>query len=297
MKRIAFIIIILVFSISLFSQSESSSSSTITHLQARVLDDEDISKITLSWTLPSASVISSIRIYRSTSQIFSSIIKNLEPIASVSGNNTNYIDTVPNVGAEYYYALLTVINDKEEFDVVIPSVNATVSGIRPLPLQVKLAPLVQPQTKETPRNERTQIPLPYLNIVNHSEDLKNSISVESQEKVLALGLKNKNDSFQPLYVFPEDKNPLTGEQYLLSNIINSSFVNNDWVLAENDLNQFLSINRSEEINKRATFYLAQVLYYQARYSECLRLFLDTENTFPDLTKEWIESVLLLYQIP
>lgn len=253
--------------------------------------------MTITWTLPSPSRIASIRLYRDSSQIFSSRIKSLKPIANLSGNTAQYTDAVPDLEAAYFYAVVTELTDSSLFDLIIPSVNSTVSAVTPLPLQTKLASLIQPNTASSRGNERSLIPLPYLNIIAYSEEVSNSISTESQNLAKKLGTSSDMYTSRPIYIFPEDEKPLSGEQYLLSTIINSSFIQNNWIQAEKDLGTFLSINRSAEISKRAVFYTAQILYYQARYPEALRLFIDTEDTFPDLTREWIESALLLYEIP
>jgi hypothetical protein len=296
MKRLLSILVVCLTTVSFFSQNTPSSNSTVSNIQVK-LDSENLTSVTLTWTLPASSQIAAVRVYRSNSQIFSSNIDTLQPIASLPASATLYADTVPDVEAGYYYALVCELKDDSVFKLIIPSVNATVTAATPLPLQTKLASLIQPNPGENGRNERSLIPLPYLNILARSEDLKTAVSPEAQNIARQLGTEANYYSSNPIYIFPEDVKPLSGEQYLLSTIINSSFIQNDWIQAETDLHNFLSINRSEEITKRAVFYTAQTLYYQARYPEALRLFIDTEDTFPDLTREWIESVLHLYEIP
>ncbi|HPX26889.1 MAG TPA: hypothetical protein PLG87_08800 [Treponemataceae bacterium] len=296
MKRLLSIIVVCLTTVTFFSQNTPSSNTTIKDIQV-TLDNDNLNEITLSWILPPSSQIAAIRVYRSNSQILSSNLDNLLPVTSLPGNTTRYKDTVPDAEAEYYYALISELEDKSVFKLVIPSVNATVTAVTPLPLQTKLASLIQPNPSENGRNERSLIPLPYLNILVHSEELKTTISPEAQILAQKLGSGSNYYSSNPIYIFPEDVKPLSGEQYLLSTIINSSFIQNDWIQAEAELRNFLSINRSAEITKRAVFYTAQTLYYQARYPEALRLFIDTEDTFPDLTREWVESVLHLYEIP
>lgn len=280
----------------LYAQNTPSSASVVSNIQV-ALDDKDSLKIVISWKLPNPSQIESLRLYRSNSQIYTSSLAALTPRAFLNANTTQYTDTIPNAESEYYYALVSELKDKTIFEVIIPTVNATVSSVTPLPLQTKLASLIQPNPVEKGRNERELIPLPFLNIVTHSEELKSTITSEAQNTAKELGSSINYYSSKSIYIFPEDSKPLSGEQYLLSTIINTSFIQNDWIQAEADLRKFLNINRSAQVTKRATFYIAQTLYYQARYPEALRLFINTEDVFPDLTREWIDSVLRLYTIP
>ncbi len=297
MKRLLVIIILSFTAFSFFSQNTPSSSSVVTSIEAFVPDQNKPDAVTVTWKLPENSVISQIQIYRSNTQIFSSTLQTLKPLSYLKADAVQYNDTVPDVEASYYYAAVSVLKDSSLYAVVIPSVNATVTALTPLPIQVRLAELVQPVKKSDLRNERTLIPLPYLNIITHSEDLRNSISPESQALAVKLGTASNSSAVMRVYVFPEDEKPLSGEQYLLSTIINTSFIQNDWSKAQKDLENFLSIYRSDDITQRALFYSAQVLYYQACYPEALRLFIDTEDSFPDLSRKWIESVLQLYEIP
>lgn len=285
-----------IVTLALYAQNTPSSASVVSNIQV-ALDDKDSLKIVISWKLPNPSQIESLRLYRSNSQIYTSSLAALTPRAFLNANTTQYTDTIPNAESEYYYALVSELKDKTIFEVIIPSVNATVNSVTPLPLQTKLASLIQPNPVEKGRNERELIPLPFLNIVTHSEELKSTITSEAQNTAKELGSSINYYSSKSIYIFPEDSKPLSGEQYLLSTIINTSFMQNDWIQAEQDLRKFLNINRSAQVTKRATFYIAQTLYYQARYPEALRLFINTEDVFPDLTREWIDSVLRLYTIP
>lgn len=296
MKRLL-ILLLCCTTVYFYSQNTPSSSSTVSSIQALIQDQDNLTAVTLTWTLPANSRIKAIRVYRSNAQIFSSNIPSLTPIKILSASDTLFEDTVPDIERDYYYAVICELDDSSVFDLVIPSVNATVTAVTPLPIQTKLATLIKPNPADKEYNERSLIPLPYLNIILDSEDLKNIISLDSQSLVAKFGIAAEYNTSKPLYIFPEDTIPLSGEQYLLSTIINNSFIQNDWIKAEKELENFLSINRSLEITKRATFYTAQALYFQARYPEALRLFIDTEDTFPDLTRQWIESALILYEIP
>ena len=82
MKRLLSILVLCLTTVSFFSQNTPSSNSTVSNIQVK-LDSENLTSVTLTWTLPASSQIAAVRVYRSNSQIFSSNIDTLQPIASL----------------------------------------------------------------------------------------------------------------------------------------------------------------------------------------------------------------------
>jgi len=83
----------------------------------------------------------------------------------------------------------------------------------------------------------------------------------------------------------------SGEEAALVRIINEYFGKFDWEGALVNLQQYLSLPRSRDIQTRASFYLAQVLYYNGRYNEALMEFLSFRSVNPVEANSWIDAVL------
>ena len=99
-----------------------------------------------------------------------------------------------------------------------------------------------------------------------------------------------------LQILPQDRTPDSGDQYLLSTIVNSSFAKAQWATAETELLNFLKINRTEETVSRANFYLGQIYYYQGRSKNSLNAFMASLNDYPIESRQWIDEVLEQFEI-
>lgn len=289
MKRfIIFVLTIFLFSNFIFSQN---SGKNCTDISASILSNDSNGKasIQIKWNPPNTNQIKSLLLYKDSTQILRKSLNNLVPLATLPANTSEYIDSGKH-NENLFYALITVFNDGTTYDVIIPSVNATISPVKILPpIKEKYeAPKKNPPEKA---DQRRLMPLPYLNFKTDKEEVlplsDEAIMIASQYR--KFNNKKKN---QPLYVFPEDTNKkASGENYLLAKIVNNSFIANDWDTAEAELKEFLKVNRSEEITRRANFYLGQVLYYQGYYRESLEAFIIAEDIFPAKTRQWVQAVL------
>lgn len=296
MKKIIVLLLITISTIFYgFAQDNkivSSGSKTCTNIHTNLENSKTLTRpvIKVKWTSPQNLEVKEIALYRHTEQILSSTLQQLTPIAKLPAGSQEYTDTIDN-DSTWYYAAISVLQDGKIYDVVIPSVNATVIGLSATPQ--KKSPYIA-TNKRVPQkqNERELIPLPYLNMLARPEETKKTLDDETLKVAASFRAAPTKQASKPLYVFPEDKETTgSGEQYLLAQIINSSFISNDWDTAEEELKQFLKVNRSVEITRRANFYLGQVFYYQGYYRESLNSFIIAENAFPAKTKQWIQAVL------
>ena len=289
-QKILFLLILFAFTaIPLFSQTGAKICTDI----SVTLSDENPGvrpSVTISWKNPQTTAIESILLYRDTKHISKSSIKFLTPLESLPRNTEEYTDK-PKDSKKYFYAALPVFYKSGLLDLIVPGVNATVNAVSAVPKKVEpyVAGTKRPVQQ---KDERSNLPLPDLNIMSRNED-KKGISDEAVEIAARAGRFIPNKETKSLYVFPEDKalENTSGEQYLLSKIITSSFMQNDWDTAEFQLQQFLKTNHSDAITRRANFYLGQTLYYQGYYREALNAFIIAEDSFPAKTKQWIQAVL------
>lgn len=255
-------------------------------------------KIKITWKSPKNFDAESILVFRSTKPFNSaSDIKNLKPAAKLPPKSLSFIDSVPDY-REYYYAVLAEQKNGTICDIILPSVNATVRGVK-----IEKEEILPPAA----HNEKTyengmlrELPLPYLNFI---EELKNEPSKLS-DKVIQEGKKLastsgtlKKQKLAPYY-FDEDLiSPDGGDDYHLFEILKNYFVKKDYKTSKDELLKFLSINRSEETTNRAVFYLGQANYFLGEYRDALPLFLYSEDAYPVLSKKWINSTLDFYKIP
>ncbi|MEE0878313.1 MAG: hypothetical protein UH788_03460 [Treponemataceae bacterium] len=297
MKRFIFItIILLTFTFSCFGQS--SVSSVISNLKATInnLSDENAT-IKLTWKIPNKNDITEFIIYRDTKQIAKENLSLLKPLEILTGKYTAYFDTVSELSKGYYYAVLTKTRNGEFFDIIIPTVNATVNPIIPKPKKTVLSENInKPGKIETRENERELIPLPYLNENDQSYAEKIEIPKKNIEAAKKLMKKSSKPKSKPLQILSQDRIPDSGDQYLLSTIVNSSFAKAQWNQAESELLNFLKINRTEDTVSRANFYLGQIYYYQGKSKNSLNSFMTSLNDYPIESRQWIDEVLEQFEI-
>lgn len=292
MKRFIFnTVFFTIFTISCFAQS--SASSVISNLKVTIKSiSNDNATISLNWKIPKKNDITEFIIYRNTKQLTKEQLSQLTPIETLKGKYTSYFDTVKNLSEEYYYAVLTKNRNGEIFDIIIPTVNSTVIPVIPVPKKsVFTEHINKPGKIETRENERELIPLPFLNEHDTSYAEKITIPQKNIEVAKKLSSKTNKSRTKPLQILPQDKIPDTGDQYLLSVIVNSSFINAEWETAKKDLLEFLKINRTEETINRANFYLGQIYFYQGNSKNALNSFMSSLNSYPIESRQWIDEVL------
>ena len=226
MKRFIFnTVFFTIFTISCFAQS--SASSVISNLKVTIKSiSNDNATISLNWKIPKKNDITEFIIYRNTKQLTKEQLSQLTPIETLKGKYTSYFDTVKNLSEEYYYAVLTKNRNGEIFDIIIPTVNSTVIPVIPVPKKsVFTEHINKPGKIETRENERELIPLPFLNEHDTSYAEKITIPQKNIEVAKKLSSKTNKSRTKPLQILPQDKIPDTGDQYLLSVLVNSSFIN------------------------------------------------------------------------
>ena len=287
-------------------------------------------KILVSWTLPQASEdlsIDSLLLYRSLRPIASaSDIQAMAPIASLPAGTSTYQDSVSDY-REYYYAVISMTRTgyheqtdlfyDEELDikpesgpqtayiVVLPGVNATVDGTR------AKSPVAEIQGTETlsesakeklyNKDELREQPLPLIDILSAEEKHKSVISKNAELSALALVGGKQTHAKQPLlepYIFEADLvSPTGGDEYLLFEVLRTTFIQKNYIASISALKRFLAQNRSKAVTDRANFYLGEAYYFSGRYKYALEQFLYLEDTYAPLSRRWIESTIEHYDIP
>ena len=146
------------------------------------------SHIEISWKLPKNAGISSLLIFRDTQPLATKAqLANLTPLAEVKGSMNYYIDTVKNYRA-YYYAVIAKDAAGALYDVILPSINATVTEARvERPEKTTISDPELAEEKLYADGQKRELPLPYLNMLESQDKKPNKLKPE----VMAAGKGEK----------------------------------------------------------------------------------------------------------
>ena len=279
-------------------------------------------KISVSWILPKNNTdsISSFVIYRNKKPFTSyGQIEFSQPLATVEKNTDSYTDS-PRDTSEYFYAVITMISENgkpqgnsevyydEQLDgkemlksetpirLVLPGVNATTEGIKASAAIYLGQPSIKktPQTKKEYEDKMREMPLPLIDVLGENQKpAETQISETSRRKIRPL-LKSKKEQTKvlPVHIFDEDLiSPAGGDEYLLFEILRTSFIKKKYPDSIDALKKFLAQNRNKQVTDRANFYLGESYYYTGDFSSALTYFLSLEETYPELSRKWTENTL------
>lgn len=263
-------------------------------------------QIKISWLLPNYLLKennpnTTIILYRTTKPVFGSdSLKNVKPLAVLPFPTTTYTDTVIE-SIDYYYTVRLNFESQNEYLLVIPSVNTTINGCKPLPQKDKITEIqTTPQQEETPpqkKGELRELPLPYLSLIqNQNIDSVITQETESQARNLA-NIKANQDKIKPHIFRNEQIDGIAGEELILKDIIQDYFAKGHYKETVMLLNSFLQLNRSQEVTERSIFYLGEAYFYTGNYNQALKAFLLVQKSFPELTNQWIQQTLDMFSIP
>lgn len=183
---------------------------------------------------------------------------------------------------------------------VLPGVNATVIGARLIRVSTrgKVSALQEPPVvpEEGVPGDLRDVPLAIVNVLgDFPPESRPAPSAENEAMKREVESLLKPPAPKPLldmYVFDEDLvQSYSGDDYVLFEVLKSSFIRQDFAESITALESYLSQNRTPSCNNRATFYLGESYYYTGSFPEALNCFLLVEDVYPELCREWIESSL------
>ncbi|MCL2800928.1 MAG: hypothetical protein FWD28_04135 [Treponema sp.] len=194
----------------------------------------------------------------------------------------------PVPGLVWYYAVIYEDEIASGDMGIKPGINATVNpviitgdyaaerSLRPIPLPVMTLHNTVPQSFFI-----TEIP-GKVPLSAQTESIINSAQMPGKPQ---LELKRPR-------VFAVDLvAPTGGEESALFQIVTEYFTAFEWEAARTNLQRYLSLPRSREVEARARFYLGQTLYFTANYREALMEFLTFRSFHLPEANSWIEAVL------
>ena len=260
-------------------------------------------KINVTWLLPEdpSTEITKLFVFRSVNPIGSYYdLNDKEPVAELQPDFSNYIDTVKDY-RDYYYAVICETEGRK-FDIILPSINSTVNGVH-LKLPEKQADTETAGIKkEKPYSIESlrDTPLPYLDILDgrNRTPLKMSEEAVAIARELAVTTKLEKNIITEPYVFEEDLiSPDSGDDFLLFEILRTTFIQKKYRNAQEQLDKLIRSNRTKSVTNRAIFYLAESYYFTKNYQEATTTFLSVYDEYPALAKRWINSSLDLLELP
>ena len=253
-------------------------------------------KVRITWQLPKnpEPEIESYLLYRTTEQITSfSQLKNIQPITALTPDRAGYTDQLSDL-RDYYYTIISQ-TVKGPYDVVLLSFNSTVTGVHLIAKKQSEAP-AEKKDYETvyPDGTLRKTPLPFIDMID-GIDAEPLVSEQTVTQISSLTGGSSKTSKNPLltpYIFEEDLvSPDGGDEYLLFEILKTSFVTKKYKESIEKLNQLIGTNISEETRNRAYFYLGESQYFSRNYEEAVRNFVKVQAAFPTLSKKWLEDSL------
>lgn len=259
--------------------------------------------ITLSWELPEspAPAITGLLVYRGTKPAASYYdLSESAPVAELSGETYFYSDSVSDF-RDYYYAVIAR-TDSGIYDIVLPSINATVNGAHlkiPQKTDGKKEKTASAQEKLSLPDGMRATPLPFLDLIER-QNSKIQLSDEAYLIARKLGKAYsapENRISEP-YIFEEDLiSPDGGDGFLLFEVLRTTFIQKKYAEAVTELDRLIGTNRAKNVTDRATFYLAESYYFSGDYKNAAKTFLNVYDTYPAAAKRWIDSSLDLYELP
>ena len=313
MKRSVFLAIFALFfcgTISTFAQGRPLAKG----VSAKALENKAVE---LSWEFPAKTQpkITGVQIYRSLRPYSST--QDLQgdlPIAELDAGAKTYSDALDANGS-YFYAVLAV-TQKGAYKIIIPGVNATTSGVRPkiaaepqeeqAPEQEDYVSSIDPESLSESQKEllyadkkMRKAPLPYPGTLLGFDNGKTKMSGAAQKSAAELGSKKKRAAvaIKTPHFFEEDMySPDGGDEYTLFETLRAGLAPKKYAQSVELLQDFLRVHRNKETTERAQFYLGESHYFCKDYKSAIRCFLEVQDAFPELSKQWIDSSLDLLEI-
>ena len=318
----------LILSLSLASSSSFAVSQSARPLVTGIKAEpsSSVGRVLVSWVLPAdLSQVSSFCVYRTVKPVTRwAQIEGVAPAGTVARDADCFVDKVESTSVEYYYCVVTMLYEKgktqesgislyydEQLDedprsqkevalkLVLAGVNSTVDGSKAgQRTTIKPIAQVERERKEYEDKLREQ-PLAMIDILDDGTVAKKSAIKPETKRIVKSLLDNPTAKPKPLdvYVFEEDLySPAGGDEYFLFEILRKTFIKKKYEECATSLKKFLARNRKQEVADRAAFYLGESYYFTGNFPLAVTQFLALEETYPELSRKWIESTLDLYAI-
>ena len=253
-------------------------------------------RINVYWTLPQNPnpAIDKLLIYRDTRPVSSySQLSGAELLAELPAQTFGYTDTVSDYN-DYYYSVIAVTTDGKPYDVIFVSMNSTVEGVHLIaPEQQDIAPKKKPEEKLYTDGTMRETPLPFISYVEGQgeEALVSDETAQVASLLSSSASKNSKSPVSP-YFFEEDLiSPDSGDDFLLFEVLKTTFVQEKYEEAIVLLNKLNGTNISDSVRNRVNFYIGQAYFFTGDFEQAAMYFAKTAQSFPLQTKIWMNYTL------
>ena len=253
-------------------------------------------RINIYWTLPQNPnpAIDKLLIYRDTRPVSSySQLSGAELLAELPAQTFGYTDTVSDYN-DYYYSVIAVTTDGKPYDVIFVSMNSTVEGVHLIaPEQQDIAPKKKPEEKLYTDGTMRETPLPFISYVEGQgeEALVSDETAQVASLLSSSALKNSKSPVSP-YFFEEDLiSPDSGDDFLLFEVLKTTFVQEKYEEAIVLLNKLNGTNISDSVRNRVNFYIGQAYFFTGDCEQAAMYFAKTAQSFPLQTTIWMNYTL------
>lgn len=198
---------------------------------------------------------------------------------------TPFVD-YPVPGVPYYYAIVDENAVRSGTVSFAPDKNTNRVPVEVSPLFSRIQKSKLPSLRP--------MPLPWLNPSHQVSSDRFTFSRRTESIILQLAsLAKSTPSMIRRSVILDDDAASTagGEEYALRQIISKNIPSNNWIQAENELFDFLSLRRTPKTTARTRFYLGQAYYFQGKHNKALLEFLLAQDYYYSQSQEWIQYVL------
>ena len=246
----------------------------------RVVRDGDKVTITFHNTHPRRNTI----LYRSTRPIRSP--QDLRNAVIVQPATDSFYEDYPVPGPAWYYALIYEDEVSSGNISISPGVNTTTTAVIVTSDQVAGRSM-----RYRPLPELTLSDMQGGFLPNQTQQLPLGVESINMLKDLQTSPREQLELRKPRVFTIDLQAPAGGEESALFNIVKEDFEAFNWEDACINLQHFLSLPRSRDVEARARFYLGQSLYFTGRYREALMQFLSFRSFHQIEANIWIDAVL------
>ena len=259
-------------------------------------------RINIYWTLPQnpEPAITKLLIYRVTRPISSyNQLLGAYFLAELSPETSGYTDNVSDYN-DYFYAVIAFTD--RPYDLILVSMNSTVEGVHLIaPAPKDIEPKQKAEEKLYTDGTMRETPLPFIKYVEGQGQGDTLISEEvaktTASQFSASSAKAGRTPVQP-YFFEEDLiSPDSGDDFLLFEVLKTTFVQEKYEESIVLLNKLNGTNISESVRNRVLFYIAEAYFFTGDFEEAAKGFVKVAHVYPLQTKIWMNYTLDRIAIP
>ena len=257
-------------------------------------------RINVYWTLPQdpEPAITKLLIYRDTRPISSySQLSGAYFLAELPPETCGYTDTVSDYN-DYYYAVIAFTD--RPYDLILVTMNSTIEGVHLIAPEAKdIEPKKKAEEKLYTDGTMRETPLPFINYVEGQgeSDLISDEAVKVASNFSAYSQGSGRTPVTP-YFFEEDLiSPDSGDDFLLFEVLKTTFVQEKYEEAIVLLNKLNGTNITESVRNRVYFYIAEAYFFTGDFEEAAKAFVKVAHVYPLQTKIWMNYTLDRIAIP